>query len=71
MKFTLSSECDEILNKIDDLLNTEVLTFDKALDYRAVPATNTDGSSGSSENERTAHVAIESEENFDFYNNMD
>ena len=34
LKYALSTECDDILNKIDDLLNTEVLTFDKALDYR-------------------------------------
>ena len=34
LKSSLTKECDDILNKIDDLLNTEVLTFDKASDYR-------------------------------------
>ena len=29
----LGRECDDLLTKIDDLLNTEVLTFDKAFDF--------------------------------------
>jgi len=34
LKSALSKDCDEILNKIDDLLSTEITTFDKAQDYR-------------------------------------
>jgi hypothetical protein len=34
LKSVLSKDCDEILNKIDDLLGTEITTFDKSKDYR-------------------------------------
>ena len=34
LKSSLSKECDLILGKIDDLLDTEILTLDKAWDYR-------------------------------------
>lgn len=30
----LSKDCDDILNKIDELLVTEITTFDKVNDYR-------------------------------------
>ena len=29
MKADLGKECDDILNKIDQILNTELITFDK------------------------------------------
>ena len=59
LKSTLTKECDDILNKIDDLLNTEVLTFDKASDYRQTA----DDALQTSET-----MGVDDSPNFDFYN---
>ena len=59
LKSSLTKECDDILNKIDDLLNTEVLTFDKASDYRKT----IDGALQTSETS-----VVNESGNFDFYN---
>ena len=34
LKDDLTRECDDILTKIDDLLSTEIMTFEKAKDFR-------------------------------------
>ena len=34
LKDDLTRECDDILTKIDDLLSTEIMTFEKAREFR-------------------------------------
>ena len=57
LKCILSKECDDILNKIDDLLNTEVLTFDKAM--MEFPEQEV--------HREISDAAIEEDNNFNFY----
>ena len=58
LKCIMSKECDDILNKIDDLLNTEVLTFDKAM--MEFPEHQED-------HREMSDTAIDDDNNFNFY----
>ena len=58
LKCIISKECDDILNKIDDLLNTEVLTFDKNL--MEFPEQQDD-------QREMSDTAIDDDNNFNFY----
>ena len=60
LKSGLTKECDDILSKIDDLMNTEIHTFEKANDYRNQMAER-------DQSETTA----QDEDNMNFYDNFE